>query len=64
MSQPNKPHYHVWLMADGDRAFFKRARSFHTRQAAGQYGKRQEPDGKRRMVLACTHWKCRPRLPE
>lgn len=64
MPATNRPHYHVWLLADGDRAFFRRARSFHTRQAASQHAKRQEPDPKRRMVLACTSWRCRPRLAE
>lgn len=58
----NRPHYHVWLMAAGDTAFFRRARSFHTRQAASQYAKRQCPDPARRMVIACRKWACRPKL--
>ena len=58
----NRPHYHVWLLADGDRAFFRRARGFHTRQAAQQWAKRNEPDAKRRMVIACTRSRCKPKL--
>ena len=58
----NRPHYHVWIKADGDRAFFKRARGFHTRQAAQQYVVRQEPDPGRRLVLKCHDYRCRPKL--
>ena len=58
----NRPHYHVWLLADGDRAFFRCARGFHTRQAAQQYAVRQEPDPARRLVRQCSNPKCRPKL--
>jgi len=57
----NRPHYHPWLMADGDRALF-RGRSFHTRQAARQWAARREPDPDRRVVLKCEHERCRPKL--
>ena len=58
----NRPHFHVWRMAKGDRAFFRLVRAFHTRQAARQYATRREPDPDRFMVLQCDKEACRPKL--
>lgn len=59
--KPNRPHYHVWLLADGERAFFKRARPFHTRQAARQFAQRLRSNPKI-MVRECWKPECAPKL--
>ena len=53
----NRPHFHVWRMATGDRAFFRLARGFHTRQAARQFAKRRDTP-ERLMVLQCERTAC------
>lgn len=57
----NRPHYHVWILADGERAFFRRARGFFTRQAARQYGLRLRSKDDI-MVRPCTNPRCAPKL--
>ena len=42
MSKLNRPHFHVWKLAKGDRAYFKLVRPFHTRQNARKYAIRQQ----------------------
>ncbi|MCY4121308.1 MAG: hypothetical protein OXG72_10365 [Acidobacteria bacterium] len=58
----NRPHYHLWLMAATGRIFYRVGRSFHTRQAARQYGMRRQSAPERRIVLQCWNEECRPPL--
>ena len=55
----NQPHYHPWLMATTGRIFYK-CKARNTRQAAAQWAKRRQPDGERRMVIACHDPRCQP----
>ena len=64
MPTTNRPHFHPWFLATTGRIFYK-ARAgdgFFTRQAAGQWAKRRQPDPARRLVLQCDVEACRPRL--
>ncbi len=60
--KPNRPHFHVWFQAKTGRIFWKAARSFVTRQAAGQWAQRREDDPVKRMVLQCELDHCKPKL--
>lgn len=62
MVKANRPHYHVWRLADGERAYFKLARGFHTRQAAHQFERRREPDKSRYIIRECWRERCKPKL--
>ena len=59
----NREHYHVWRYAS-ERMNYRLIRSFHTRQAARQWGKRWiEGEGRGRFeVKACWNPKCAPKL--
>ena len=63
----NRPHYHLWCMSRLKRAgrvggiWYPLVRGFHTRQAAGQWGKRNRPD-RERMILKCDGARCAPKL--
>ena len=58
----NRPHYHVWLLAATERAFFQLARGFHTRQSARQYARRRRLCGSEVLVRQCTNPACAPPL--
>ena len=64
---PNRPHYHLWCASRPKRAgrvggiWYPLVRGFHTRQAAGQWGKRNRPD-RERMILKCEAARCGPKL--
>ncbi len=62
MAKANRPHFHIWLQAKGGKIFYKLAKGYHTRQAAGQAGKRRQPDPEKRMVIQCDREECRPKL--
>lgn len=58
----NRPHYHVWRLAEGDRIFYLCKKGFHTRQAARQWAKRREVEDERYMVRQCYRTRCAPPL--
>ena len=64
---PNRAHYHLWLASRLKRAgrvggiWYPLVRGFHTRQAAGQFGKRNRSD-RERMILKCERPDCTPEL--
>ena len=66
--KPNRPHFHVWIMAPARRKgapeqmFYRLARPFQSRQAADQWGKRHRPGVPERMIRQCEHAKCAPKL--
>ena len=63
----DRDHYHLWSMSHRKRAgrvggiWYPLVRGFHTRQAAGQWGKRNRPD-RERMILKCEEACCAPKL--
>ena len=57
----NRSHHHIWLRAATGRIYYRLARGFFTRQAAGQWGKRNRPD-RERMILKCDGARCAPKL--
>ena len=59
----NRAHHHVWLRAATGRIYYRLARGFFTRQAAGQWGKRNRPD-RERMILKCEEARCAPTLDQ
>ena len=63
MPRPNRPHYHVFLEAAGERIFYKARRlAFGSRQAAREWAMRRQPDPTRRLVLQCYREHCKPPL--
>ena len=66
MPKTNRPHFHLWAKArqpDGKpgRMLYRLARSFHTRQAARQWGKRHYA-ARETTVLQCSDPRCGPKL--
>ena len=58
----NRPHYHVWKLAKGDRAIFMLRRGFHTRQNARKYALRRDVPPDRFIVRPCEREACKPPL--
>ena len=60
----NRPHFHVWHLAQSDRAMFRQARAFNTRTSARKYAVRRGEDPARFEVRQCFDPKCAPKLPD
>lgn len=56
--KPENCHYHVWMMADTQNAFFRVRRPYATRQAAHKAGLAVNGEPGWHMVRKCTDPEC------
>ena len=64
MPAANRPHFHVWALAEskrGSRMLYQLRRGFHTQQAAAKWAKRHYPE-RETMTRKCERPECAPKL--